>query len=113
MKQIIAYLNEHKLETVLLALERVEGVSGVSVIAVHGRGRSRASDLVELYDQDDDALRPKVKIELCCAAQAAEGIISAIEQSAHTGLRGDGKIYLLTIDEAVRISSGERGHRAV
>ena len=56
---------------------------------------------------------PHVKIEMVCRDDMVEEIISVIQKEAHTGLRGDGKIYISTIDDAVRIETNERGNIAV
>ena len=113
MKQIIAYLKKHKLEEVTLALHKIQGMTGISVLEMRGCGRSRKVDSTKPFDDDSYDLLPRVKLEVTCKDQLVESVVSAIEQSAHTGLRGDGKIYILPINNAVRISTGERGEDAI
>jgi nitrogen regulatory protein P-II 1 len=113
MKHIIAYIKPHKLSSLTLALHKVEGLSGMSALDVRGFGRGRGKDEPHRIVEDLVDYVPHVKIEIFCKNEIAEEITSLIEKQAHTGLRGDGKIYVSSVDEAVRISSGERGDDAV
>ncbi len=111
MKYVIAYIKPHKLSEVTLALRRIENLSGMTVLEVKGFGRGRnkqASAEEQLID-----FVAHVKIEIFCNDSLLETVIQAIEKNAHTGLRGDGKIFVCDVQEAIRISSGERGENAV
>ncbi len=110
MKQIIAYIKPHKLSPVTMALHKIEGLTGMSVIDVRGFGRGRGNPTTreQLYD-----FVPHVKIEIVCLDALVDEIVAAIQQNAHTGLRGDGKIYVAEVLDAVRISSDKRGEEAV
>lgn len=112
MKEIKAYLKAHKLEAVTLALHRVPGLTGMSVNEVRGFGRSREGRQQSLAEQVSEFVR-HVKVEIVCPDELAETIIQVIQQNAHTGLRGDGKIYVSSVEDAVRIETGERGRNAV
>lgn len=113
MKEIRAYIKPHKLSEVTLALHRVEGLTGMSVTDVRGFGRGRGKrDEHPSLDEVGDFLAI-VRIEVFCKDEFVEKIISTIERAAHTGLRGDGKIYVVPGEQAVRISTGERGEKAV
>ena len=113
MKEIKAYIKPHKLSAVSLALHRVEGLTGMSVTDVRGFGRSKAKDAEHrIVDGLVDYVL-HVRIEIFCQDELVEKIISTIQQTAHTGLRGDGKIYVSEVQTAVRISTGERGEEAV
>ncbi|MFH1241567.1 MAG: P-II family nitrogen regulator [Pseudomonadota bacterium] len=113
MKEIKAYIKPHKLSKVTLGLHKIEGLTGLSAMEVRGFGRGKAKDAPNRVVEDEIDYIPHVKIEIVCTDDKVEEIISVIEKSAHTGLRGDGKIYISTIDDAVRISTGERGEAAV
>ncbi len=113
MKKILAYIKPHKLSKVTLALHQIEGLTGMSVTDVRGFGRGKANDEQHSKAEELQDFIPHVKIEIACRDEMVEPIISAIEQSAHTGLRGDGKIYISSLEDAVRIQSGERGKVAV
>ncbi|MBA3016157.1 MAG: P-II family nitrogen regulator [Proteobacteria bacterium] len=109
MKEIKAYIAKHKLNDVTRALHKIDGLSGMSVVERYGYGigwaKAKESGLTDFH--------PGVKVEVICQDDLVEKVISAIEKAAHTGLKGDGKIYVSTIEQAVRISSGERGDGAV
>ena len=105
MKTIIAFIKPHKLDDVTLALQKLDGLTGMSVSTVHGFGRGKASE-------DVAAREEHVRIEIVCLDDLIDEAVSTIEQAAHTGLRGDGKIYVYDVESAVRISTGERGDDA-
>ena len=113
MKIITAFIKPHKLTEVTLALHQIDGLSGASVSDVRGFGRGRARDAAESIMYDALDYLPGVRIEIACPDHLASKVVSTIETNAHTGLRGDGKIYVNPLEEAVRISSGERGDNAV
>ncbi len=112
MKHIIAYIKPHKLDAVTQALHKIENVTGMSVMEIKGFGRGRQKEEVPLEEQLSDFVR-HLKIEIFCRNTVVEEIVEAIEKAAHTGLRGDGKIYVCQVQNAIRISSGERGEAAV
>ncbi|GAB4174881.1 MAG: P-II family nitrogen regulator [Geothermobacteraceae bacterium] len=110
MKEVRAYIKHHKLSDVIRALRKVKGLSGLTIVEARGIGAGwqaggGGGSLVEY--------QPRLKLEiLCCDALVTE-VVSLIEKAAHTGLKGDGKIYVTPVDLAVRISTGERGGDAV
>jgi len=113
MKEIKAYIKAHKLSEVTLALHHVEELTGMSVVSVRGFGRSRAQKACKGMDYSPGDYEPFTKIEIVCMDHLVDEIISIIKNTAHTGLKGDGKIYISTVDNAVRIESGEEGEKAV
>lgn len=114
MKEIKAYIKPHKLSEVTLALHRVEGLTGMSVSEVKGFGRGLSKDAPHSTREELIDYIPHVKIEIVCHDALVGEIVETIRRAAHTGLRGDGKIYVLSrVEEAVRISTGERGEDAV
>jgi len=113
MKEIKAYIKPHKLSTVTRALHKVNSLTGMSVTDVRGFGRGRARNAPHRIVEDLVDYIPHAKIEIVCRDEAVDEIISTIRQAAHTGLRGDGKIYVSTIEEAIRIETGEQGEKAV
>ena len=110
---ITAFIKRHKLDAVTLALHDIIDLSGASVSEVRGFGRGRAKDAPDkiLYDALD--YLPRVRLEIACSDDIVEDVVAAIEQNARTGLRGDGKIYVSEIGQAIRISTGERGSAAI
>ena len=112
MKRIEAVIKPFKLDEVKDALDKV-GVTGITVTEAKGFGRQKGH--TELYRGAEYVVDflPKVKIEVVIEEALLERAIEAIMQAAHTGRIGDGKIFVSTIDEAIRIRTGERGPEAV
>ena len=112
MKKIEAIIKPFKLDEVKDALHEA-GVSGITVTEVKGFGRQKGH--TELYRGAEYVVDflPKVKIEVVLEDALLERAVEAIQQAAHTGRIGDGKIFVTTVDEAIRIRTGERGAEAV
>lgn len=115
MKEVKAFIKKRKMGQVVLALSKISGLTGVSIMDSRGFGRGRgAADIANLNVFDDRLFgQPGVRLEIICHDELAEEVVAAIIKHAHTGLRGDGKIYLSSVETAVRISTGERGEGAV
>lgn len=113
MKKIKAYVKSHRLLEVTLALHKVEGLPGMSVTEVKGFGRQCDSEDHQHEDNDPGDFMSISKIEIFCRDELVDTLVETIEKAAHTGLCGDGKIYVLPVEQAVRISTGERGEAAV
>ena len=112
MKKIEAIIKPFKLDEVREALSEI-GVSGLTVTEAKGFGRQKGH--TELYRGAEYVVDflPKVKIELVIEDTLVERAIEAIQQAAHTGRIGDGKIFVTPVEEAVRIRTGERGNDAI
>lgn len=113
MKKIKAYVQSHRLPEVTLALHKVEGLPGMSVCEVKGFGRPCDSDDQQHAEEKPGDFMAISKIEIFCHDELVDTLVETIEKVAHTGLCGDGKIYVLPVEQAVRISTGERGNKAV
>ncbi len=112
MKKIEAIIKPFKLDEVKEALSRV-GVDGMTVSEVKGFGRQKGH--TELYRGAEYVVDflPKVKLEIVVTSDLVEKVVEAIVAAANTGKIGDGKIFVLPLEEAVRIRTGERGADAV
>ena len=112
MKKIEAIIKPFKLDEVKEALHEV-GLQGITVLEAKGFGRQKGH--TELYRGAEYVVDflPKVKIEVVCEDALVERAVDAITAAAHTGRIGDGKIFISTIDEVVRIRTGERGPDAI
>jgi len=112
MKKIEAIIKPFKLDEVKEALHEV-GLKGITVTEAKGFGRQKGH--TELYRGAKYVVDflPKVKIELVLEDNLVERAIEAIQQAAHTGRIGDGKIFVVPIEEAIRIRTGERGAEAI
>ncbi len=113
MRAIVAIIQPHKLSDVVLALHKVKGLSGMTVADVKGFGRSRGKNAEDLVSEELGEFKEKIKIEIYCPDELVDDVVNAILENAHTGLRGDGKIYVMEVENAVRISTGETGEIAV
>jgi len=112
MKLIKAIIKPFKLDEVREALNEA-GVQGITVSEVKGYGRQKGH--TELYRGAEYVvdLLPKVKLELVVDDDRVPGVIDAIARTASTGRIGDGKIFVLPVEEAIRIRTGERGGSAL
>ena len=112
MKKIEAIIKPFKLDEVKEALADV-GVLGLTVTEVKGFGRQKGH--TELYRGAEYVVDflPKVKVEVVLSDEMVPRVLEAIERAAKTGRIGDGKIFVSTIDEVVRIRTGERGEPAL
>ncbi len=112
MKKIEALIKPFKLAEVKEALHDV-GVKGLTVTEAKGFGRQKGH--TELYRGAEYVVDflPKVKIEVVLEDGQVERAVEAIQQAAHTGRIGDGKIFVCAVEEALRIRTGEKGHDAL
>ena len=112
MKQITAVIKPFKLEEVREALGEV-GVSGLTVTEVKGFGRQKGH--TELYRGAEYVVDflPKIKIEVAVVEEQVEAVVEAITKSAHTGKIGDGKIFVYSLDQVIRIRTGQTGKDAL
>jgi nitrogen regulatory protein P-II 1 len=112
MKKIEAIIKPFKLDEVKEALHEV-GLQGITVVEAKGFGRQKGH--TELYRGAEYVVDflPKVKIEVVCDDAVLERAVEAIISSARTGRIGDGKIFVSTVEDVIRIRTGERGPDAV
>jgi len=112
MKKIIAIVKPFKLEEVVDALSEKD-IVGITIKEVQGAGRQNGH--TELYRGAEYAVEfnPKVMIEVVVQDEEADTILGLIKDSAYTGKTGDGKVYVETVLDAIRIRTGERGNEAL
>ena len=112
MKLITAVVKPFKLDDVREALSEI-GVQGITVTEVKGFGRQKGH--TELYRGAEYVVDflPKVKIEVAIADDLAEKVIEAITKAANTGKIGDGKIFVTSLEQVIRIRTGETGADAI
>jgi nitrogen regulatory protein P-II 1 len=112
MKKVEAIIKPFKLDEVKEALHEI-GVQGLTVTEVKGFGRQKGH--TELYRGAEYVVDflPKLKLEIVVADDMLDKVVAAIIESANTGRIGDGKIFVLPLEEAIRIRTGERGSDAV
>jgi len=112
MKKVTAIIKPFKLDDVREALAQI-GVQGVTVTEVKGFGRQKGH--TELYRGAEYVVDflPKIKLEIAVKASMADQVIDAIRDAANTGKIGDGKIFVSTLEQVIRIRTGETGDDAI
>ncbi len=112
MKTVEAIIKPFKLDEVKEALHDI-GIQGMTVTEVKGFGRQKGH--TELYRGAEYVVDflPKIKLEIAVSDEMADKVVQAIVQAANTGRIGDGKIFVLPLEESIRIRTGERGADAV
>jgi nitrogen regulatory protein P-II 1 len=112
MKKVEAIIKPFKLDEVKDALSEV-GIQGMTVTEVKGFGRTGGKKEVYRGSAYVVDFVPKVKVEIVVTDEQTQQVLDAIEKSAKTGRIGDGKIFVSTVDKAVRIRTGETGEDAI
>ncbi len=112
MKKIEAIIKPFKLDEIKEALHDI-GIQGMTATEIKGFGRQKGH--TELYRGAEYVIDflPKIKLELVVDDEMVAKVVETIEQAAHTGRIGDGKIYISPIEEVIRIRTGERGSQAI
>jgi len=108
MKRIEAIIQPHKLDEVKDALHGI-GVEGITITDVRGHGRQKGHTEIYRGNEYKVDLIPKVKLDMIVPDARAKQIVEAIVVAARSGKIGDGKIFVSTIEEAIRIRNGEEG----
>ncbi len=112
MKLVIAIIQPHRLDAVR---ERLTGlqVSGLTVTEVRGYGRQKGHTEIYRGAEYQIAFRPKLKLEVAIPDGQADDVVAAITEASRTGKIGDGKIFVLDLEQAVRVRTGETGDTAL
>ncbi|KQV17820.1 MULTISPECIES: P-II family nitrogen regulator [unclassified Kitasatospora] len=112
MKLITAVIKPHRLDEVKTALQE-HGVHGLTVTEASGYGRQRGHTEVYRGAEYTVDLVPKVRVEILVEDDMAEEVIEVLVKAARTGKIGDGKVWSVSVDTAVRVRTGERGPDAI
>ena len=112
MKMITAIVKPSRLDEVLEAVTEA-GASGLTVTEVRGYGRQKGKTEVYRGAEYEVRLLPKVKLEIAVSSDLAQAVIDAIVQSANTGKIGDGKVFVVDLETAIRIRTGEQDGQAI
>jgi nitrogen regulatory protein P-II 2 len=112
MKLIIAIIKPHKLEEVRDALAAV-GVQGMTVTEARGFGRQRGQTEIYRGAEYTTSFIPKIRLEIAVPANLAASVLETIRQTAQTESIGDGKIFVLDLEQALRIRTGEQDEEAI
>ena len=112
MKKIEAIIREEKLEAVKNALEE-NGLYGMTITEVSGRGRQRGIPLQWRVGEYQVEFLPKIKLEIVVADEDVDAVVNAITSNARTGAIGDGKLFILPVENIVRVRTSEEGVLAI
>jgi nitrogen regulatory protein P-II 1 len=112
MKKVEAIVRPHLLDAVKTALQEA-GVVGMTVTEVKGFGRQKGHTETYRGTEYHVDFLPKVKVEVVVADELVEGAVAAIVKTARTGKFGDGKVFVSSLSEVIRIRTGERGKDAI
>ena len=112
MKFVVAIIQPHKLDAVREALAQL-GVQGLTVSEVRGFGRQKGHSEIYRGAEYEIAYVPKMKMEIAVADNQAERVVETITQTARTGTIGDGKIFVLELESALRVRTGETDEDAL
>jgi len=112
MKKIEAIIKPFKVDDVKEALNEI-GIKGMTISEVKGYGRQKGHK--EIYRGAEYVVDfiPKVKLEIIVAAVQVDEVVDRIRQAANTGKIGDGKIFVLPVEEVIRVRTGEKGREAI
>ena len=112
MKKIEAIIKPFKLDDVKDALNTI-GIKGMTITEVKGYGRQKGHKEVYRGAEYFVDFIPKVKIGIIIATEQVEEVVETISKAAHTGKIGDGKIFIMPVDDVIRVRTGERGEEAI
>lgn len=112
MKLVTAIIQPHRLDTVREALTAI-GINGMTVTEVRGYGRQKGHTEIYRGAEYTISFMPKLKVEVALAEDRVEDVIGAITRAARTGKIGDGKIFVVDLESALRVRTGETGEGAL
>ena len=113
MREVKAIIQPFMLNKVVDALMGIEGMPGVTVSEVRGFGKSRGADAAQKFVDSGIAYAIKTKLEVMVPDSMVSTVVDAIRQAAYTGRPGDGKVFVIDIQESVKIRTGERDEDAL
>ncbi|MFA5011178.1 MAG: P-II family nitrogen regulator [Ignavibacteria bacterium] len=113
MKEIKAIIRKNKLTDVIIELKKVNDLPGITISEVKGFGKSQAEGAEHKIVDDLIEYVPKIKLEIVVNEDLVNIVVDTIQKTAHTGLPGDGKIYVYEIESVIKIRTNEKGESAI
>lgn len=113
MKEIKAIIQPFMLTRVVIALHKIEGLPGITISEIKGFGKSRGKRENDISDESVYEFVPKTKIEIVVQDEIWEKVVNTIQENAHSGNPGDGKIFVYDVKEVIKIRTNERGSEAI
>lgn len=113
MKEIKAIIRPSKLLEVIEELHEIEGLPGVTIAEIKGFGKGSAKNARDKVDYEMVEFVARIQLEVVVRDEMVDEVVNVIQKLAHTGNIGDGKIFVSTVDDVVKIRSNERGRDAI
>ena len=113
MKEIKAIVRPFKLLELTEELHKIEGLPGVTVSEIKGFGKGRAKNAKDKIVYETVEFVPRIKLEVVVHDGMVDAVVNVIQNVAHTGTTGDGKIFVVNVEEVVKIRTNERGEDAL
>jgi len=113
MKEIKAVIRPSKLLEVTEELHRIENLPGVTVSEIKGFGKGRAKNAKDKIVYEMVEFVPRVQLEVVVNDEMVDEVVNVIQKFSHTGNTGDGKIFVVNVEETVKIRTNERGRKAI
>ena len=113
MKEIKAIIRPGKLLEVTEELHSIEGLPGVTISEIKGFGKGRAKNAKDMVVYEMVEFMPRIKLEVVVRDEMVDEVINVIQKYSHTGNAGDGKIFVSTVDEIIKIRTNERGRDVI
>ena len=113
MKEIKAIIRPFRLLDVIDELQKIEGLPGVTVSEIKGFGKSRAKNAKDKITYELVEFIPRIQLEVVVIDEMADEVLNTIQKYSHTGNTGDGKIFVLDVENVVKIRTNERGEGAI
>ncbi len=113
MKEIKAIIRPFKLDNVVSALHKIEGLPGLTISEIKGFGRTKAKGAEDSFQEGLHDYIKRVQIELVVNDNIVEQVVETIRKTAYTGNTGDGKIFVINVVDTIRIRTNEHGEDAI
>ncbi len=113
MKEIKAVIRPFKLDDVVSALHKIDGLPGLTISEIKGFGRTKAKNTKDAFREGLHDYVKRVKIELVVNNNILDEVVNVIQTKAHTGNPGDGKVFVIDVENTIRIRTNERGEEAI
>ena len=113
MKEIKAIIRPFKLLEVTEELHKIKDLPGVTILEIRGFGKSRAKNAKDKIVYEMVEFIPRIQLDVVVHDEMADDVVNAIQKVAHTGNTGDGKIFVINVEQTVKIRTNERGRDAI
>jgi len=113
MKEIKAIIRPFKLDDVITALHKIDGLPGLTISNIKGFGKSKAKNAKDAIKEGLHDVVERVKLEMVVHDDMVDVVVDTIQKIAHTGNTGDGKIFVMDVDNTIKIRTNERGEQAI